>query len=130
MNLIFNFNTLSSRFSDPGNIFYMSGNRVPTAFYYNENDMLYFLVLFLPITFFSFRRRLVSLVYFLMVLTLALYIASKAAVITLLIYVMWYFIFGVKNISDILKRIVLSILFVSIGVLILYLFGKNALDYK
>lgn len=50
--LIFNFNTLSSRFSDPGNIFYMSGNRVPTAFYYNENDMLYFLVLFLPITFF------------------------------------------------------------------------------
>ncbi|EPR0568420.1 TPA: O83 family O-antigen polymerase [Escherichia coli] len=128
--LIFNFNTLSSRFSDPGNIFYISGNRVPTAFYYNENDMLYFLVLFLPITFFFFRRRLVSLVYFLMVLTLALYIASKAAVITLLIYVMWYFIFGVKNISDILKRIVLSILFVSIGVLILYLFGKDALDLQ
>lgn len=71
-----------------------------------------------------------SLVYFLMVLTLALYIASKAAVITLLIYVMWYFIFGVKNISDILKRIVLSILFVSIGVLILYLFGKDALDLQ
>ncbi|HDT4430508.1 TPA: oligosaccharide repeat unit polymerase, partial [Escherichia coli] len=37
---------------------------------------------------------------------------------------------GVKNISDILKRIVLSILFVSIGVLILYLFGKDALDLQ
>ena len=38
---ILHVNTGSSRFEDPTNMFYLSDNRVPTAFYYNENERLW-----------------------------------------------------------------------------------------
>lgn len=82
-------NTGSSRFEDPTNMFYLSDNRVPTAFYYNENDMLYFIVLFIPYVSQTIRNGLLSKLIFFSVFLIALIIASKAAVMTMCLYLLW-----------------------------------------
>lgn len=94
---VFRFNSSSSRFSDPGNIFFQSDNRVPTAFYYNENDMLYFIMLFFPAVFFFFDRKIITFIVFFLTSLLAVVITSKAALIALFIYMVWYVSKYLKN---------------------------------
>lgn len=97
MELVFHFNTGSSRFSDPSNMFYQSSNSVPTAFYYNENDMLYSIVLFIPLLVVEIKEKVLSVLIFSLILILALVISSKAAIIAIFSYIIWFFLSKSKN---------------------------------
>lgn len=80
----------TSRYADISNA--ASGWSVmkPTSFYYNENDMLSFMVCFLPIVLSSIRQNIIKIFILSSVFFLALYIGSKAAIITLVFYVIFF----------------------------------------
>lgn len=80
----------TSRYADVSNA--ASGWSVmkPTAFYYNENDMLNFMVCFLPIALSSIRQSIIKILVLSSVFFLALYIGSKAAIIALIFYVVFF----------------------------------------
>ncbi|MBK4275651.1 oligosaccharide repeat unit polymerase, partial [Enterobacter cloacae] len=79
----------SSRYSDPTNDAQLWSISKPTAFYYNENDMLSFLVCFLPFAIYHSKKNLHKIIIFLITLASAVYIGSKAAILALLIYVLF-----------------------------------------
>lgn len=79
----------SSRYSDPTNEAQLWSISKPTAFYYNENDMLSFLVCFLPLAIYRAKTNLHKIIVFLITLASAIYIGSKAAMLALLIYVVF-----------------------------------------
>lgn len=116
--IVTGYHTPASRYSDLMNP--ASGWSVskPTAFYYNENDMLSFLVCFLPLALFALRKNSSRLVIFLLTLLCAVYVGSKAAILTIL----FYFIFT-RIVSK--KEIIVYSIFVALLALIFY---PNAMD--
>lgn len=111
---ILHVNTGSSRFEDPTNMFYLSDNRVPTAFYYNENDMLYFIILFIPFVCQTIKNNILSKAIFISAFLLALIITSKAAIITMCIYFLWNIYNEPKGKSIFIAYISLAFLFLII----------------
>lgn len=79
----------SSRYSDPTNDAQLWSISKPTAFYYNENDMLSFLVCFVPFAIFHEKRGVYKIIIFLLSLASAIYIGSKAAILAMLIYLLF-----------------------------------------
>ncbi|HIC0800170.1 TPA: O22 family O-antigen polymerase [Enterobacter hormaechei] len=89
LEIITGYHLPSSRYSDPTNDAQLWSISKPTAFYYNENDMLSFLVCFLPFAVYHSKKNLHKIIIFLLTLTSAVYIGSKAAILALLIYLLF-----------------------------------------
>ncbi|MCV5977025.1 hypothetical protein OFO29_32300, partial [Escherichia coli] len=85
-----------------------------TAFYYNENDMLYFIILFIPFVCQTIKNNILSKAIFISTFLLALIITSKAAIITMCIYFLWNIYNEPKGKSIFIAYISLAFLFLII----------------
>ncbi|HFG2779477.1 TPA: O22 family O-antigen polymerase, partial [Escherichia coli] len=107
----------TSRYSDINNEAFLWSVSKPTAFYYNENDMLSFVVCFLPFTF-VLKNTMLRVAIFLLAAASAIYIGSKAAIITILIYGLFTKIISKKAI----------LLLVVTGVVLVNLFATSLIE--
>lgn len=116
----------TSRYSDANSVTFGWEYFRPTAFYYNENDMINALVCMVPFSFLYAKNELCRLSILLGLLVLSIYIASKAAMLTVLIYIMvsCFYLFSRGYIS----RIRTVMYFLSVCVSVFYFL--NYIDRK
>ncbi|MEH8204262.1 O-antigen ligase family protein [Aeromonas veronii] len=126
--MLFGYHLPTSRYSDPDNDAQFWSVSKPTAFYYNENDMLSFVVCFLPIAVHQSKYILIKIAMLLVTIISAVYIGSKAAILALLVYILFTKVFSRKTIVLIILLGVISILLVAPNSIDTILIVNNSLS--
>lgn len=124
LEVVFGIHMPTSRYNDVANMASTWDYNRPTAFFYNENDMINALACMLPFAFVFYKQALAQILLLISTLILSVYIASKSAIITIVLYLVVFLYLNVlKKSTYIYSKLIIFIVIISL----VYYFTTNSI---